>query len=206
MKKLFFILLIVICNLNSYAQDSTKKSTIVFRRPASKNFGVLLGANLANVGGDFAPADAKMRPAFHFGVFATAQPADILATGFEINYNMAGAKWQSGGNLNLHYLNGAFTVRLFPFDNKTWYLVAAPQAAYLFAANSTKNNTKENIISQYKTLDYGIGIGVGYNKTDYFIAIRNNWFFTESQKNTTLLNTRGYSNRIFQLSFGWYLK
>ena len=105
-------------------------------------------------------------------------------------------------------------VKIYPFK---WLSVDfGPQMGLLVAANAKSNITisyageeeheKEtnNIKSEMKTFDFGVGVGLTFNFSKHiFFQPRYNIGLAEILKNPSDLNDEKHNNRVIQFRFGY---
>ena len=126
------------------------------------NIGVKAGANFYNVKEDNG-LKYDTKTGLHLGLLGHIHLAPQLALQPEIVYSSQGAKLTSGNDkvkLNLDYINVPVLVQ-YMFDNG-FRLQAGPQVGFLVSAKAENNGVKTDIKSSLKTVDFGIGAGVGY--------------------------------------------
>lgn len=194
-------------------------------------FGVKGGLNLANLGGDFGiydgyygGSDAEMKVGFHIGGVAeikfsekfAVQPELLFSNqGYKSKYSFAGAS--ADYNVNLNYVNLPIMVKFFPIQGLS--IEAGPQVGFLISAKDELNdfeisidpNDPENVDTsdKYKTLDFGMNIGVGYElPSGLFFAARYNIGVSKVDDTDDgfygiLGSSLSRKNRVFQLSAGF---
>lgn len=143
----------------------------------SQKFGVKAGANFSSLSKGFDYQDTKILVGVHAGVFANIALSDQFNLKPELLYNGLGSKVEYAQN----QIGSEYTRRLdyisiplmleYRFVPKA-FLEAGPQLSYMINAKEkyTLLNGSETTAKISKDflnkLDFGIGIGAGYNFTD----------------------------------------
>lgn len=137
------------------------------------SFGVKTGLNLSSISDD-GKADNKMKTGFNGGIFANVALTDKFSIQPEVLYNTMGAK----STLNLDadkepsdyktklgylYIPIMFQYNIAPH----LYIEAGPEFSFLMNASSeytsgTKYNNFNLGTNDFKTFNFGMGVGVGY--------------------------------------------
>jgi hypothetical protein len=166
------------------------------------NVGIKAGLNVYNINNDNnVEYDAKA--GFHVGLLGHIHLTKQLALQPEITYSAQGAKYKTAGvetNINLGYVNVPVLVQ-YMFDNG-FRLEAGPQVGFLVNANSETGNTKVDIKNNLKSVDFGLGFGVGYVKpsTGFGVDLRYNIGVSNINENTAVKSTnRGLQLGVFYL-------
>jgi len=166
------------------------------------NVGIKAGLNVYNISNsNNTEYDPKL--GFQVGMLGHIHLAKQLALQPEITYSGQGAKFNSGGvetKLNLDYINVPVLVQ-YMFDNG-FRLQAGPQVGFLVNAKAKTGSAKTDIKSNYKSVDFGFGVGVGYVKpaTGFGFDLRYNIGVANINKNTAHKSTnRGLQVGVFYL-------
>lgn len=162
-------------------------------------FGVKAGLNLANISenydgydSDF-DSDYKMKIGAHVGGFVEIKFTEKWALQPEVLFSMQGAKleessyddgdgnvYSSESTINLNYINVPVMVKFYPIPKL--FVEAGPQVGFLISAkaknegNYTDGDTTVNVDETvdvkdgYKSIDFGVNVGVGYEFTDMIFA------------------------------------
>ncbi len=125
------------------------------------NIGIKGGLNVFNIeGANFNGYDSKI--GLNLGLLGHFHLNEQFALQPELVYSGQGAKFMSGGtetNLNLDYINVPVLLQ-YMFDNG-FRIQAGPQVGFLVSAKQ-KNSATTDVIDNFKTVDFGIGLGVSY--------------------------------------------
>lgn len=115
----------------------------------SPRWGVKAGLNMANLGGDISP-DARI--GFHAGVTAEFGLTEMISLQPEALVSLKGCD-----GVDPYYLEVPINVKFnFPLNADKVYLAVGPYVAYGISGSN-------NYFDANKSLDYGIGIGAGYD-------------------------------------------
>lgn len=156
MKK--YILLIIACITFGYANAQ------------STTFGVKAGMNVSNFTGY--QEDVKSLTGFHLGGFAEIKIAKKIAFQPEFLFSTQGTTIEgyngdSNAAVKLNYLNIPVLAKYYITD--AFALEAGPQIGFLLTAKSRG----EDITDLFKSTDYGLNLGCGYDFTeDFSIGVR----------------------------------
>jgi len=126
------------------------------------NFGIKGGLNLYNIHNDNS-SEYDTKTGFHAGVFAHMHLDKHFAIQPELVYSTQGAKYSIAGTdirLKLNYINVPIMFQ-YMFNNG-FRFEAGPQVGFLIKAESEANNTDTDIKDELKTIEFGLGAGVGY--------------------------------------------
>lgn len=131
-------------------------------------FGIKLGPNFANVGGDL--EDNKMKIGLHFGGVANIMLSETFAFAPELLLSTQGTKWKEDGyedKYNLTYLNLPLLAKLYVSEN--FNIHAGPTVGFLLSAKNKGEADGEewddDIKDGMKGLDFGLAFGAGYELT-----------------------------------------
>lgn len=127
------------------------------------NVGVKAGLNLFNIESDD-NSSSDMKAGINVGLLGHFHLSETLAFQPEVVFSGQGAKFTNGvldSKLKLDYVNVPLLLQ-YMFDNG-FRLQAGPQIGFLIAANSdTDPNNNIDVKSNYKSVDFGLGIGGSY--------------------------------------------
>ncbi|MDQ6472243.1 porin family protein [Flavobacterium sp. LHD-80] len=151
--------------------------TFGFANAQSVKFGIKGGVNLSTFTGDVEDASSKV--GFQVGGFAEFKFSDKFAIQPELLYSLQGAKFDEKGdsytykeNIHASYLNIPVMARYYVVNKLS--IEAGPQIGFLLSAkdkwesleNGEKYTGKENIKDSFKSVDFGLNIGAGYDFTE----------------------------------------
>jgi opacity protein-like surface antigen len=214
MKKIILTLIafVGVTSINAQEQIKTNSNDI--------KFGLKAGLNIANmnVSGDFAP-ETKATPNFHIGAFVEIGINEKWAFQPELVYSMQGAKfdmlytegtdiYNTKNTFKLHYLNIPL---MFKYNENNLFFEAGPQIGFLTSAKLKTSiegfgSGNQDVKELFKTIDFGLGFGIGYNFSEQVGAnLRynfglNNIAETEDGDNTKIKNS------VFALSLAYKFK
>ncbi|WP_264566872.1 porin family protein [Flavobacterium sp. N3904] len=174
-------------------------------------FGVKAGLNIATLSGDRYP-DSQILPGFVIGGFAAVklsekfifQPELLFSfqgTAYRNYYDQGYNDYYSQENMNLNYLLIPLMAKCYVA--KKFSLEFGPQFGFLLAARTNSFNyttigdgaydtNSVNIKDQFKTFDFGLNVGAGYDFTDKWgINLRYNFGLNNIAQNE---NTNYTSN------------
>ncbi len=213
MKKLILGLAVTAGTL-AFAQQTTSTS--------SATFGIKGGMNVSSLsnGGDL--SDSKSKIGFNAGVFANIPLASSFSVQPEVIYNDLGSKVTREYNVlgntykdeysrNLGYV--AVPVMFQYNATPDFYFEAGPEFGFLVSANdkfksSTNNNTSSQVASlnkdDFKTFNFGIGLGAGYYFTPNLgLTARYTAGLTDIYKNNS---GDAVKNNVFQVGLAYKFK
>jgi hypothetical protein len=198
MKKLTVILLVLAVSFGS---------SNVFSQGAPKPiFGAKGGLNLANIGGD---TDNNLKTAFHAGVYSEVFFDYFLMMQMELLLSYQGHAADpanpSSNSLNLWYINLPIMARYNLGYN--FNVHAGVQLGFLISATSTFTDatgqkTSSSVSDQFKTLDFGLPIGVGYEFWDRKLTASLRYIIPISNIAVSDLAADKRTNSVFQASIG----
>jgi hypothetical protein len=199
MKKLTVFLLVLAVSLGS---------TNAFSQGAPKPiFGAKGGLNLANIGGD---TDNKMKTAFHAGVYSEVFFDYFLMMQMELllSYQGHAPLTDFDNSLNLWYINLPIMARYNLGYN--FNVHAGIQLGFLISATSTFTDAtgqkiSSSVTDQFKTLDFGLPIGVGYEFWDRKLTATLRYVIPLSNISTSSAAGEKRTNSVFQASIGFML-
>jgi hypothetical protein len=177
------------------AQHSAQKFTI----------GIKGGLNAYNINNDNG-TDYKSRVGFHAGLLGHLHLAPQLALQPEVVYSQQGAVAELANvetKLNLGYINVPILIQ-YMFDNG-FRIQAGPQLGLLLGAKSKVGGNETDIKDNFKSIDFGIGAGIGYvdPSSGFGVDARYNLGLSNINENTAA--DKSY-NRGFQLGLFYLLR
>lgn len=168
------------------------------------NFGVKGGLNLYKISNDD-NSKYETKAGIHLGVLGHIHLDKSIAVQPELVYSSQGAKYTAGGTdyiLKLGYIN--VPVMLQYMFNNGFRLEAGPQVGFLISAKSEADNKTVDVKSGYKSVDFAVGLGVGYIKpsTGLGAGLRYNAGLSNINDDNSVKTT----NSGFQLSLFYQFK
>ncbi|RYJ37698.1 OMP_b-brl_2 multi-domain protein [Flavobacterium anhuiense] len=148
-----------------------------FANAQDVKYGVKGGINLSTFTGDVEDASSKV--GFQAGGFAEIKLSDKFSIQPEMLYSLQGAKFKETEdsytyteNVNASYLNVPVMAKYYVVDK--FSVEAGPQVGFLLAAKSKWEETyegemysgKENVKDSFKTVDFSLNVGAGYDFTE----------------------------------------
>lgn len=136
-----------------------------FANAQSTRFGVKGGLNISNFTGY--QEDVKSLAGFHIGGFAEIKVAKKFAIQPEFLFSTQGTTIEgyngdSNTNVKVNYLNIPILAKYYITD--AFSIEAGPQIGFLLSAKSRG----EDINDLFKSTDYGLNLGIGYDFTENF--------------------------------------
>jgi Outer membrane protein beta-barrel domain len=126
------------------------------------NIGIKGGLNLYNINNDN-NTNYDVKAGFHLGLLGHIHLSKEWAFQPELVYSAQGAKFTTAGTdakINLDYINLPLLIQ-YMFDNG-FRIQAGPQVGFLIKAKSKTGGTSVDIKNNLKTVDFGLGAGIGY--------------------------------------------
>lgn len=182
-------------------------------------YGVKGGMNIANlnISGDTSPSMSSIVN-LHVGAFAEFKINTKMAFQPELIYSVQGAKYSQvvefDGNfydtdntLKFSYLNVPLMFKYYP--ESKFYLEAGPQLGLLSSAKVKVDvvgfgSGSDDVKEFFKTVDFGMNIGLGYNfSKKVFANARYNFGLTNVADTEPGDNTK-MKNSVFSISLGCY--
>lgn len=168
------------------------------------NLGIKGGLNFYNINNDNS-SNYDIKTGFHLGLLGHIHLDRSIAVQPELVYSSQGAKYTLANTdfkLNLGYINLPVMLQ-FMFDNG-FRLEAGPQLGFLISANSEANNNNIDVKNNFKTVEFGVGLGAGYIKpsTGLGAGLRYNVGLSNINDNSSVKST----NNGFQLSLFYQFK
>lgn len=213
MKKLILGLAVTAGTL-AFAQQTTSTS--------AATFGIKGGMNVSSLSNGADLSDSKSKIGFNAGVFANIPLASSFSVQPEVIYNDLGSKVTREYNVlgntykdeysrNLGYV--AVPVMFQYNATPEFFFEAGPEFGFLVSANdkfksSTNNNTNSHVASlnkdDFKTFNFGIGIGAGYYFTPNLgLTARYTAGLTDIYKNNS---GDAVKNNVFQVGLAYKFK
>ncbi len=158
------------------------------------------GFNFANIGGD---TDNKMKVAPHFGMYSEVFFDYFLMMQAEILFSFQGhaATNDFSSSLNLTYLNIPVMARYNVGYNLNVH--AGIQFGFLLSANQVYTDQKFDVKDQFKGVELGLPIGVGYDFMDRKFNVTARYVIGLSNISNNVGETR--HNNVLQVSLGMLL-
>jgi Outer membrane protein beta-barrel domain len=166
------------------------------------NIGIKVGLNIYTINND---NNAKYDPkaGLNLGLIGHIHLTKQLAFQPEIVYSGQGAKFTTAGvetKINLDYINLPLLFQ-YMFDNG-FRIQAGPQIGFLVNAKSKTGSNATDIKNNLKTVDFGLGAGVGYvhPPTGFGVDARYNLGLSNINDNSTVKSyNRGFQVGVFYL-------
>ena len=138
---------------------------------------------------------------FHIGGFAEFKVSDKFTIQPELLYSTQGDKYD-GGKTNLDYINIPVMFKYYVAD--AFSLEAGPQIGLLISGKEKLDSgTSTDVKSAYKSTDFDLDFGAGYDFTDNIsAAIRYNLGLAQLQKVLPSGQSASH-NSVFQVSLGY---
>jgi opacity protein-like surface antigen len=207
MKRIYLLLVILLAVNLTNAQKAS--------------FGLKGGLNIANlnVSGEGSPSMNSVTN-FHIGGFVEIMLNKKVSLQPELLYSKQGAKfnqlvdvegtlYDTSNTLKFSYINIPLMVKYYP-DSK-FFIEAGPQIGFLTAAKievevSGFGSGEDDVKDSFNAIDFGLGLGAGYNFTKQFSAnIRYNFGISNTADTEPGDNTE-IKNSVFALSLGYRFK
>jgi opacity protein-like surface antigen len=124
-------------------------------------FGAKVGLNVSSISGE---SDSKSKVGLALGVFTEIKVSDKFSVQPELLYSVLGAKSNaSSDNISLAYFNIPVMAKYYVADK--FSLEAGPQIGFLSSAKYVQGSNSANIKDSYKSADFGLNFGAGYDLT-----------------------------------------
>ncbi|KIA99659.1 hypothetical protein OA88_19535 [Flavobacterium sp. JRM] len=185
-----------------------------FSNAQEVRFGVKGGINLSTLTGDIYDASSKV--GFQVGGFAEIKLSDKFFVQPELLYSTQGAKskvsaydFSSESNFKFGYLNVPVMAKYYVMDK--FSLEAGPQIGFLVSAKNDysysvlgyNESGKEDVKDQFKSIDFGVNFGAGYDFTENISAgVRYNLGLSNITDFGDGDNAK-FKNSVFSLSVGY---
>ena len=163
-------------------------------------FGAKAGLNLATIQPDL--TDAASRTSFHLGGVAEVSILEKFSIQPELLYSAQGAKDESDDDevVKLDYITLPILAKYYVMDNLS--LEAGPQIGFLLNAEVEDDGGTIDLKDNTKSTDIGFAFGAGYKlESGLNFGIR---YFLGSDVNDIEEDSDKISNRVFQLSIGYF--
>lgn len=152
-----------------------------FANAQDVKFGIKGGINLSTLTGDVEDFSSKV--GFQLGGFAEFKVSDKFFIQPELLYSAQGAKYKETESyysykekMNISYLNIPVVAKYYVVDK--FSVEAGPQIGFLLGAKSKweetyagqKNSGDEDMKDSFKTVDFSLNVGAGYDFTENIAA------------------------------------
>ncbi|GEC71849.1 Outer membrane protein beta-barrel domain-containing protein [Flavobacterium flevense] len=169
-------------------------------------FGLKAGLNIANqkfeAQGSSVTANSIL--GIQFGGFAEINVSEKFAIQPEVLFSTEGSKLKAEGTnvtFNLAYINIPVMAKFYPVEK--FSLQAGPQLGMLVSAKGEVNGgNKEDIKEGYKSINFGLNLGAGYEFTDNLLVdLRYNFGLSDIAEN----NEEGLkmTGSVFSIALGY---
>lgn len=168
-------------------------SMMVALQVSAQNFKFIpkVGMNLANV----TKSEADMKIGMNVGVAGEWMLSESFGIEPGVFFGMQGAK-EGDYKLNLNYINIPINAKYYV--TKGLFAFAGPQIGFNVGAKAKFGDESESIKDQMKTVDFGIGVGVGYQFDMGLMASAGYNFGL-----TNVAKEGDGKNSVFQINVGW---
>lgn len=177
-----------------------------FTNAQETKFGLKGGLNIANqkfeAQGNSMTANSIV--GFQVGGFAEIKVAEKFAIQPEVLFSTEGSKLKAEGlelTFDLSYINIPVMAKFYPADK--FSIQAGPQLGLLVSAKGKLNDgSKGDIKDGYKSINFGLNLGAGYEFTDNFLVdLRYNFGLSDIAEN----NEEGgkITGSVFSIAFGY---
>jgi hypothetical protein len=174
-----------------------------FSNAQEAKFGVKAGLNLSTLSGNYVE-QSQIQPGFVLGGFAAVKLTDKFIFQPEVLFSFQGSAYRNyydfgnvqsyeQDNLNLNYL--LLPIMAKYYVAKKFSIEVGPQFGFLLTArtnffsytdagNGYVNSDSKDVKDQFKTFDFGINVGGGYDFTDKWgIDLRYNFGLNNAAQN-----------------------
>lgn len=165
-------------------------------------FGFKGGYNLANFGGDV--EDNKSLSGFHLGGFVEIPVSEKFAIQPEVLYSAQGVKEDGGDNVKIknNYINIPVMAKYYATDKLA--LEAGPQFGFLVKSDTELGPVTVDTKDQFKSFDFGLGIGASYFFTENIYAgARYNFGLSNILDDADAFDDYKANNQVLQVSVGY---
>lgn len=163
-------------------------------------FGVKAGVNFATLAGDSDGASSIV--GFNVGGFAEIKISEKFSIQPELLYSTQGAEIDSDGetvDFNLSYLNIPIMAKYYVAPK--FSLELGPQIGFLTSAKGEAMGVSVDIEDFFKSTDFGLNFGAGYDFTDKFSAsVRYNLGLSNIAEDS---GDESVQNSVFSISLGY---
>jgi len=204
MKKIKYLLVVVLICYNSIGQD-IEKSTF--------EFGPRFGLVVTELNG--AENLKSVRASITGGVMAEFKFKSLLALYSEVNYSRQGATDRGDvegvpfdNRLNLDYINVPLFVKYYIVEG--FALELGPQLGFLlnakYRSKQVENPLVRDVTTDFEMLDVSLGLGASYKtKWGFIFGLRYNYGINSINDGTNN-ESADLRNAVFQLHFGYLFK
>lgn len=176
-----------------------------FTNAQETKFGLKAGLNISNqkYEAEGISVNANSIVGVQVGGFAEIKVADKFAIQPEVLFSTEGSKIKAEGEeilFNLSYINVPVMAKFYPAPK--FSIQAGPQLGFLVSAKGKFNDEKVDIKDGYKSINFGLNLGAGYEFTDNFLVdVRYNFGLSDiSETNEEGIKTKG---SVFSIAFGY---
>lgn len=176
-----------------------------FTNAQEAKFGLKAGLNISNqkYEAEGISVNANSIVGVQVGGFAEIKLADKFAIQPEVLFSTEGSKIKAEGEeilFNLSYINVPVMAKFYPAPK--FSIQAGPQLGFLVSAKGKFNDEKVDIKDGYKSINFGLNLGAGYEFTDNFLVdVRYNFGLSDiSETNEEGIKTKG---SVFSIAFGY---
>ncbi|MCC9071538.1 PorT family protein [Flavobacterium sp. F-65] len=184
-----------------------------FANAQEVKFGAKAGLNVSTLTGDVEDVSSKV--GFHVGGFAEIKLSDKFSIQPELLYSTQGAKEKTSDfdfdtmevistdfTVKLAYINVPVMAKYYVAEK--FSLEAGPQIGFLVSAKGKMSGgSNEDIKDFYKSIDFGVNFGAGYDFTENLsVGARYNLGLSNIAKNEEGDNSK-LKNSVFSLSVGY---
>ena len=170
-----------------------------FANAQETKFGAKVALNVATLTGD---VDASSLIGFQIGGFAEFKISDKFAIQPELLFSTQGAQVQSEGtevDFNLSYLN--IPVMAKYYASPKFSIELGPQIGFLTSAKGKAMGVSVDIEDFFKSTDFGLNFGAGYDFTKKFSAgVRYNLGLSNIAEDS---GDDSVQNSVFSISLGY---
>lgn len=172
-----------------------------FANAQDVKFGVKGGLNIASISPN---EGGSSKIGFNLGGFADIKISDKFHVQPELLYSGQGEKNEFSGvtvNSNLNYINIPVMAKFFVAEG--FNIQAGPQLGFLLSADVSGNGQSVSIKDQFKTVDFGVNFGLGYDiGENMMVDLRYNLGLGGLAKDLPS-GAKDSNNRVIALSFGY---
>ena len=176
-----------------------------FTNAQEAKFGLKAGLNISNqkYEAEGISVNANSIVGVQVGGFAEIKVADKFAIQPEVLFSTEGSKIKAEGEeilFNLSYINVPVMAKFYPAPK--FSIQAGPQLGFLVSAKGKFNDEKVDIKDGYKSINFGLNLGAGYEFTDNFLVdVRYNFGLSDiSETNEEGIKTK---SSVFSIAFGY---
>lgn len=168
-----------------------------FANAQGTKFGVKAALNIASLTGDV--NDASSLVCFQIGGFAEIKLSEKFAIQPELLFSTQGNKFDTGESLNLSYVNIPVMAKYYVAPK--FSLEFGPQIGFLTSAKAKYEGESENFKDFFKSVDFGLNFGAGYDFTNKISAgVRYNLGLSNIAEDS---GDESVHNSVFSVSVGY---